>query len=138
MSNMDIELDGAEQTASTEVNAASAAQDVDTSEEDSLVDYNDYDDDGKLINKAEQKAAETKALKEMLIQNGFKFRNLLRTEKVKQHFTSPFSKENAMSPEDILLEIPKEDLHEVGNGAKAYVYASIFCTEVDNSHHSSA
>jgi hypothetical protein len=46
MSNMDIELDGADQTASIEVNAASAASDKDTSEEDSLVDYNDYDDEG--------------------------------------------------------------------------------------------
>ena len=84
---MDIELDGADQTASTEVNAASAASDKDTSEEDSLVDYNDYDDEGELITKAAKKEADTKALKEMLINNGFKFRNLLRTEKVKQHFT---------------------------------------------------
>ncbi len=90
MSNMDIELDGADQTASTEVNAASAAQDKDTSEEDSLDDYNDYDAE-PIITTATQKEAETKALKEMLINNGFKFRNLLRTEKVKQLFTSPFS-----------------------------------------------
>ena len=41
-------------------------------------------------------------------------RNILRSEQVKSHFTSPFSKENEMSLEDILSEIPKEDLHEVG------------------------
>ncbi len=70
MSNMDIELDGANQMASTEVNAASAASDKDTSEEDSLVDYNDYDDEGELITKATQKAAETKALKEMPLTTG--------------------------------------------------------------------
>ncbi len=52
MSNRDIELDGADQTASTEVNAANAASYKDTSEEDSLVDYNDYDDEGELITKA--------------------------------------------------------------------------------------
>jgi hypothetical protein len=109
MSDMDIELNGADQTASTEANAAIAARDVDTSEENSLIDYNDEEEV-----KVAQKAAERKALKEMLINNGFTFRNLLRTEKVKQHFTSPFSKESAMSPEDILSEIPKEDLHEVG------------------------
>ena len=114
MSNMDIELDGADQTASTKVNAANAASDKDTSEEDSLVDYNDYDDEGELITKAAQKAAEKAALKEMLINNGFKFRNLLKEEKVKQHFTSPFSKGSATSTEDILSEIPEEDLHEVG------------------------
>ena len=91
---MDIELDGADQTASTEVNAANAASGEDTSEEDSLLDFNEQEE-----KEAAQKAAEKEALKEMLINNGFKFRNLLRTEKVKQHFTSPFSKENAMSPE---------------------------------------
>ncbi len=74
-----------------------------------MVDYNDYDEI-----EAAQKAADQKALKEMLANNGFAYINILRSEKVKQHFTSPFSKENAMSPEDILLEIPKEDLHEVG------------------------
>ncbi len=50
----------------------------------------------------------------MLISNGFTLRNILRSEKVKGHFTSPFSKENEMSLEDILSGIPKEDLHEVG------------------------
>ena len=109
MNEMEIELNEADQTASTEANAANAANDGDTSEEDSLIDYNEEDDI-----KVAQKAAERKALKEMLINNGFTLRNLLRTEKVQQHFTSPFSKENAMSPEDILSEIPKDDLHEVG------------------------
>jgi hypothetical protein len=109
MSDMDIELNGADQAASTEVNAASAANDKDTSEEDSLVDYNEDDEI-----EAAQKAADQKALKEMLANIGFAYRNILRSEKVKQHFTSPFSKENTMSPEDILSEIPKEDLHEVG------------------------
>ena len=106
---MDIELDRADQTALTETNAASAANEVDTSEEDSLVDFNEDETD-----EVAQKAADQKALKEMLTHNGFAYRNILRSEKVKQHFTSPFSKENTMSPEDILLEIPKEDLHEVG------------------------
>ncbi len=106
---MDIELNEADQTVSTEVNAASAANDKDTSEEDSLVDYNEDE-----IAEVAQKVADQKALKEMLANNGFAYRNILRSEKVKQHFTSPFSTENTMSPEDILSEIPKEDLHEVG------------------------
>jgi hypothetical protein len=109
MSDMDIELNGADQTASAEAKAANAANDVDTSEEDSLVDYNEDDEV-----EAAQKAADQKVLKEILTNNGFTYRNILRSEKVKQHFTSPFSKENAMSPEDILSQIPKEDLHEVG------------------------
>jgi hypothetical protein len=109
MNEMDIELNEADQTASTEANAANAANDGDTSEEDSLIDYNEEDE-----MEAAQKAAERKALKEMLINNGFTLRNFLRSEKGKGHFTSPFSNENEMSLEDILSEIPKEDLHEVG------------------------
>jgi hypothetical protein len=118
---MKIELNGADQTASTEANAASAANNEgmeiamageegsDTSEIGELIDYNEQDE-----LEAKRKAAEQKALKEMLISNGFTLRNILRSEKVKGHFSSPFSKENEMSLEDILSEIPKEDLHEVG------------------------
>jgi hypothetical protein len=109
MSNMEIELNGTDETALTEANAADAASNGDTSEEDSLIDFNDEE-----AVKAAEKAAQIKALKEMLTNNGFTLRNILRSEKVKQHFTSPFSKENEMSLEDILSEIPKEDLHEVG------------------------
>ena len=50
----------------------------------------------------------------MLTANGHTLREILRTEKVKAHYVSPFSEENTMSIEDILQEIPKEDLHEVG------------------------
>ena len=104
MNDMDIELNGADQTASVEANAANVAKDVDSSEEDSLIDYNEVEEKEA----AQKAAAETKALKEMLANNGFAYRNILRSERVKQHFTSSFSKENAMSPEDILLEIPKK------------------------------
>ena len=62
MNEMAIKLNEADQTASTEANAARAANDGDTSEEDSLIDYNDEDEI-----EAAQKAAERKALKEMLI-----------------------------------------------------------------------
>ncbi len=44
MSDMDIELNGADEMALTEANAANAANDVDTSEEDSLIDYNEKDE----------------------------------------------------------------------------------------------
>jgi hypothetical protein len=115
MTEMEIELNGADQTVSTEVNAASVAndddkevdmdgeEDEDTSEADSLLGFND-----EIAVEAAEKAAAKKALKEMLTNNGF------RSEKVKGHYISPFSKEDEMSLEDILLEIPKEDLHEVG------------------------
>jgi hypothetical protein len=117
-----IELNGADQTASTEANAASAAnnddrevvmtgeEDDDTSEVDSLLlGYNDEE----VVDPA-VKAAAKKVLKELLTNNGFTLRNILRSEKVKGHYISPFSEEDEMSLEDILSEIPKEDLHEVG------------------------
>ncbi len=66
MNEMEIELNEADQTASTEANAANAANDRETSEENSLFDYNDKD---KI--EAARKAAERKALKEMLASNGF-------------------------------------------------------------------
>jgi hypothetical protein len=74
MNEMEIELNEAGQTASTEANAANAANDGDTSEEDSLIDYNEKDEI-----EATQKAVERKALKEMLTNNGFTMRNLLRS-----------------------------------------------------------
>ena len=86
----------------------------DASEEDSLIDYNEVDDAADAAAEAEKKAAEQKALREMLTSNGFALREMLRSEKVKAHFTSPFARENTMSPDEIFSEIPKEDLHEVG------------------------
>ena len=119
---MEIELDRAEQTALTEADAENAAkfeekdyvpsgeEDNDSSEVDSLLGEFSVED----AEETADKTAARKALKEMLINNGFKMRNLLREKRVRSHYTSPFSKENIMSIEDILLEIPPEDLHEVG------------------------
>ncbi len=81
----------------------------DASEIDELIDYNEQEE-----LEAARKAAELVALKEMLTNNGHKLREILRSEKVKAHYASPFSKEDVMSIEDILQEFPKEDLHEVG------------------------
>jgi hypothetical protein len=116
-----MELD---QTASSEANAARAAgmetanPEENTSDVDELVDYNEdseEDLDAALREtQAQIKELERRALKEMLISNGHALREILKSEKVKDHFVSPFSEENAMSIEDILGEIPKEDLHDVG------------------------
>ena len=114
MSNMEIEPNGADQVALSQADAAIAASGSDTSEEDDPFQTEEEIQAELDRLQAERAAAQTKALREALANSGFAYRNILRSEKVKQHFTSPFSKENAMSPEDILLEIPKEDLHEVG------------------------
>ena len=117
MNMQENEPKGAQTEASTEAKAADAAMEtelVDNSEGDAseigeLVDYNEQEE-----LEAAQKAAELVAFKEMLTRNGHALKEVLRTEKVKAHYTSPFSTENPMSTEDILQEIPKEDLHEVG------------------------
>jgi hypothetical protein len=112
------ELNSAQQTASTEASAADAANDLvvnsegDASETDSLIDYNDEVDETAA--EAEKKAAEQKALREMLANNGLALRDILKTERVRSHYTSPFARKNTMSPEEIFSEMPKEDLHEVG------------------------
>jgi hypothetical protein len=116
-----MELD---QTASSEANAARAASmetanpEENTSEVEELDDYNAEDEDDLdaaiRATQAEIKALERVALKEILTNNGHALREILKSEKVKGHFVSPFSEQNAMSIEDILGEIPKEDLHEVG------------------------
>ncbi len=76
MNTEENELNGADQTASTEVNAAGAAGNIDmeianseedTSEVDELIDYNEQEEI-----EAARKAAEQKALKEMLTNNGLR------------------------------------------------------------------
>jgi hypothetical protein len=122
MNSTETELNRAEQAASTEVNAASAANnvdnevvmagedDTDTLGDDDLIDYINEEEAAA----AAEKAAARVALREMLTKNGFTLRNLLKTEQIKAHYTSPMTKEDEMSVEDILQEIPEEDLHEVG------------------------
>ena len=119
---MEVELNGAEQTALMEADAAKAAineerdyvpsgeEDEDSSEVDSLLGEYKAEDAADAADKTAAKVA----LREMLINNGFKLRNILREKRVRGHYASPFSRENEMSAEDILLEIPPEDLHEVG------------------------
>ena len=102
-----------EHTAVTEAEAARTAnnddkevvmEDEESSEiEEGLVDYNEQEE-----TEATMKAAELVALKEMLTANGHTLREILRSEKVKAHYNSPFSEEDAMSIKDILREIPRK------------------------------
>ena len=104
-----------EQTALNEANAARAANEDDTSEIDEDIDFDEEAHDAAIrATEAELKALERVELKSMLTANGHALKEILRSEKVKAHYTSPLSTESPMSIEDILLEIPKEDLHEVG------------------------
>ena len=110
MSDMELE-----QTALTEADAWRAAnndgketamEDENSSENDEeLVDYNEQEE-----KEAAMKAAELVALKEILTSNGHTLREILRTEKVKAHYVSPFSEENTMSIEDILQALCRQPL----------------------------
>ncbi len=51
-------------------------------------------------------------LREMFANKGKEYRAFLKSEKVKDLYTSPMTVE--MSAEDILAEIPREDLHLIG------------------------
>jgi hypothetical protein len=123
----------AEQGASSKANAASAAENVDMTVEDDnyhydpnapLRDYNEDDDDAvpvyaKANNDQDVAAAQIKeakkaALREKLALNGYALRTVLMNEQVKAHYVSPMAIEDEMPVEDILSEIPEEDLHEVG------------------------
>ena len=93
------------------------------SEEDTIVDEDDDDlTDGELIDYTEDgtaaaveaaaKADRLKNLREKFASQGKEYRTLLKSEKVKDLFTSTMTIE--MSAEDILSEIPNEELHNVG------------------------
>ena len=53
------------------------------------------------------------ASREKLAQNGFALRTMLMDEQIPAHYVSPMSTEDEMSVEDMLLEIPEEDLQSV-------------------------
>ena len=115
-------------TAQEKADAASAANNEDkgivnpeeatSSDEEYIVDDEEASDAAIRATQAQIRELERQELKQVLIANGNTLRQILKSEKVKDHFTSPFAEENAMSIEDILGEIPKEDLHDVGTVAR--------------------
>jgi hypothetical protein len=73
----------------------------------------DYNEDGTAAAvEAAAKVDRSKDLREMFASQGKAYRTLLKSEKVKDLFTSTMTVE--MSAEDILSEIPNEELHNVG------------------------
>ncbi len=81
-------------------------------DDDNLIDYNE---DGTAdATDANLKAAYLNNLREMFANKGKEYRAFLKSEKVKDLYTSPMTVE--MSAEDIyiLAEIPREDLHLIG------------------------
>jgi hypothetical protein len=88
---------------------------VDENDDDSFIEEEliDYNEDGTAAAvEAAAKADRAKSHREMFASRGKEYRTLLKSEKVKDLFTSTMTVE--MSAEDILSEIPKEELHNVG------------------------
>ena len=76
--------------------------------EENLIDYNEVDD---MVNHSRE--TKRKILRDALVENGFALRNVLLSEPVINHYASPLAMEE-MSVEDIMSEIPTEDLLHVG------------------------
>jgi hypothetical protein len=98
----------------------------------------DYNEDGTAAAvEAAAKEDRLKNLRKLFATNGKEYRTLLKSEKVKDLFTSTMTFE--MSAEDILSEIPKEELHNVGmvKGQRAANHAAKLCTKVHTSRHQS-
>jgi len=139
-STQDVSMD-AGQLASREAQAAVAADNLDMELENAssneeydpnydpnapLVDYNEMDPNGEDPVPALRKSTSGKeaaspddrenkklALKEKLAENGFALRTMLMDEQIQAHYVSPMSTEDEMSIEDMLAEIPEEDLRSV-------------------------
>ena len=100
--DMEVDNDGVED--------AIVNEDDDDLIDEELIDYNE--DGTAAAVKAAAKADRLKNLREKFASQGKEYRTLLKSEKVKDLFTSTMTVE--MSAEDILSEIPNEELHNVG------------------------
>ena len=76
--------------------------------EEDLIDYNEVDE---VVNHSRE--TKRKILRDALAENGFALRNVLISEPIINHYASPLAMEE-MSVEDIMSEIPTEDLLHVG------------------------
>jgi hypothetical protein len=84
------------------------------------VDYSQLAEDSEIKDYSEvvkedarQREARRKALQEQIADNGFAMRTTLMSESVKGYYPSPLAMEE-MSIEDVMVEIPAEDLLYVG------------------------
>ena len=77
-------------------------------------------------------------MRDALAENGFALRNVLLSEPIINHYASPLAMEE-MSVEDIMSEIPTEDLLHVGAiQDRIIMRAGELCSEVYTSHCQSA
>ncbi len=109
-----------------EVIAATAA--VDSAVEDGQLSYdqNSHDRERLLYWEKKEREAKLRELRDLISENGFAFRRELKSETIMGYFPSPLEMEE-MSVEDIMTEIPVEDLRYVGSvKGRIYMPASFF------------
>jgi hypothetical protein len=109
----------------TEIIAATAAVDIAIDEgqqsDDDLYDYN-----RELERERHERRMARLALRDQISENGFALRKVLKNESIKGYFPSPLQMEE-VSIEDIMTEIPVEDLRYVGSiKDRIYMPASFF------------
>jgi hypothetical protein len=98
----------------TEIIAATAAVDI-AVEEGQLSDDQDPCDRNRVLDREKhERRMALLALRDQISENGFALRKELKNESIKGYFPSPLEMEE-MSIEDIMTEIPVEDLRYVGS-----------------------
>jgi hypothetical protein len=111
----------------TEIIVATATVDM-AVEEGQLSDDQDssYDRNRLLDKEKHERRMARLALRDQISENGFALRRELKNESIKGYFPSPLEMEE-MSVEDIMTEIPVEDLRYVGSVKdRIYMPASFF------------
>jgi hypothetical protein len=98
----------------TEIIVATAAVDIAVEEGQLSDDQDPYDRNRVLDRERHERRMARLALRDQISENGFALRRKLKNESNKGYFPSPLEMEE-MSVEDIMTEIPVEDLRYVGS-----------------------
>jgi len=98
----------------TDIIAATAAVDIAVDEGQPNEDQDLYDYNDEIENEKHQRKMARLALRDQISENGYALRATLNSETIKGYFPSPLAMEE-MSIEDIMAEIPAEDLRYVGS-----------------------
>ena len=98
----------------TEIITATAAVDIAVEDGKLSDEQNPYDRDRVLDREKHERRMARLALRDLISENGFALRKELKNESMMGYFPSPLEMEE-MSVEDIMTEIPVEDLRYVGS-----------------------
>ncbi len=110
----------------SEIIAATAAVDIAVEDGQLSDDQDSHDRERLLYREKQEREMKRLAVRELISENGFALRKELKNESIKGYFPSPLEMEE-MSVEDIMTEIPVEDLRYVGSvKGRIYMPASFF------------